>query len=228
MAGYKRKSGYSAMTQQPGKKQRLATRNTSARTMYKPSRYVSPSKYIELKYDDGATSGTIPTAGYIINLTTIDNGTGASARIGSHVSYHDIQFNWIFNQSTATTLPEYCRAYLVYDKQVNGALPAVTDILNTATPQSNTKPNFRDRFRILWDSGIVQTYYSTAVNAGGAFTQSKAHGTKVVSLKGKRCEFNGASINISDIVSGALYFVAVSSVNNIHGFIETNRIQYYD
>lgn len=217
------------MTQKPAKKQRLAVRNTYARTLYKPSRYVKPQRYIELKFDDGGpASTTIPAGGLLTLLTTIDNGTGPSARIGSHITYTDIEFNWAVNQSTSNSLPQYARVYLIYDKQVNGAAPTPTTILREADPFSLMAANYRDRFTVMWDSGMIETYYNTAVNVGGAYNTRNACGHKVVSLRGKHCEFNGSGLTVADIVSGGLFFLCVSTVGGIHGFEENNRIQFYD
>jgi len=227
MAGYKRMRPYTNYGQLPAKKQRYATRQTKTTVMLKPSRYARPSRYIELKFDDGTATGTIPSTGAVALISTIANGTGASNRIGSHVSYSDIEFNWIVNQQLSDTLPQYARIYLVYDKQVNGIGVNASVILNTTTPQSLASPNVRDRFKFLWDSGIMETYYNTAA-PDSAFTSANCKGTKKVSLKGLKAEFSGTGAAQADIVSGALYFLFVNTASDKHGFIETNRIQYYD
>ena len=43
------------------------------------------------------------------------------------------------------------RLIILLDNQPNGAAPAVTDLLSSASPSSQLNPNNRDRFRILKD-----------------------------------------------------------------------------
>jgi len=225
MAGYKRKaSPYNTVSNYMAFKR---ARQSTARATLKPSRYAKPTRYIELKYDDGTASGTIPATGSLALISTIANGTGSSNRIGSHVTYNDIEFNWIVNQQVTNILPQYARLYLIYDKQVNGLGTTGAVILNTTTPESLAAPAQRDRFKFLWDSGIMETFYCTST-PDAAYSSANCRGTKRISLKGLKAEYNGTGSAQADIVSGSLYFLLVSSQNNIHGFIETNRIQFYD
>lgn len=108
------------------------------------------------------------------------------------------------------------RAILVFDKQTNGATPAITDILSTA----NTLSGFNGdnvigyggtRFRILRDSGpfsINGMPYGAVGNFAGV-TQGRSF-TWTFGPKGLgTCQFDASAGAITDIVSGELFVVTI-------------------
>jgi len=227
MAGYKRMQPYTSYAQKPAKKQRLATRVTKTSTVLQPARYVKPSKYIELKYDYGTAAGTISNTGSVFSIVNIANGTGANQRIGLHVTLSDIEIHWHINQIFPYDFSQTARCYLVYDRQVNGASVTAAQIFETTTPTSPTNSLNRGRFSILWDSGIIETYFSDNANVGGTWSSPNAKGTKRVKIN-KKTEFSASGATQADIINGALYLVFLSSNLSCHGFTEANRIQFYD
>lgn len=126
------------------------------------------------------------------------------------------------------------RMIVFFDCQPNGAAPAVTDLLNTASPSSHLNLNNRDRFKILTDKTFVFdpfVYNTTA-------TQSVITGTNTIRplKKYKRCDleviYNATSGGtIADINSGALYMFWIGSTasgtSQINAVVGT-RVRYSD
>jgi len=100
------------------------------------------------------------------------------------------------------------RMILVVDNQPNGALPAVTDLLVSASAESQLNPNNRDRFTILKDKQFVLDAY--AVDLAGAYVGESwnrtIHPIKVYKKLNIETIFNGEDDgSIDTINTGAIY-----------------------
>lgn len=99
-----------------------------------------------------------------------------------------------------------CARMIVFlDNQPNGAAPAVTDLLNSASPFSQLNLNNRDRFRVLADEtfafGPMKIFGTTA---GFADNQSELV-ERFIRLRHETIYNAGNAGTIGDINSGALY-----------------------
>lgn len=92
-----------------------------------------------------AATAIFDTPVFIGGLT---QGTGRSERIGRKVHFKSLLMR--FNISTTATIGSY-RLLVVYDKQANGAVPAITDILVSTAALAPMNLNNADRFVILFD-----------------------------------------------------------------------------
>lgn len=122
---------------------------------------------------------------------------------------------------------EYSRIIVFYDRQVNGAVPAYTDILQntdqagnpTTSAYSDINLNNRERFVILMDERrflpAVPPAGTTTIPAFGsneAATDGSLHFNRFIKLKGLLTHFKADSSPavIGDIATGGL-FVAIMS-----------------
>jgi hypothetical protein len=180
---------------------------------------------VELKYDDGTTSGAISSTPLVILLSTVANGNGSSERIGRRISYYNMELAWIWRFAATHGGPNHCRFTVVYDSSPNGLAPAYTDIFVSTAVQSLQNPDTRGRFKFLYD-----TRGMSVVNAGtgdeGTWTNFSGH--KIISLKGKQAHYVGTGSGIADIEKGAIYLVTNSYQNNVVALDFTNRIQFSD
>jgi hypothetical protein len=96
---------------------------------------------------------------------------------------------------------------LIYDDQPNGALPAITDILNTADPASQLNLNNRDRFRVLKDKCFAFDPYLQSASAS-----AQIFSVRIYRKLNIDCTFNGVNGGtIADIQTGALLLAYVGS-----------------
>lgn len=88
------------------------------------------------------------TTGDVQHLNVISTGDSLAARMGSRITMLQLQIRGTV-KSNINTVVSSCALYIVYDRQPQGAVPAVTDILDTVSSNSFQKLETRDRFSIL-------------------------------------------------------------------------------
>jgi len=102
------------------------------------SRYGQEGKYLDVKVNADAYANTFTQAGLTVpwkvlssdavcTLTQISQGTSAHQRIGNKIRPYQIRFRGYIN--FISTHPIFARVLLVEDRQANGTLPAMTDML---------------------------------------------------------------------------------------------------
>lgn len=168
----------------------------------------------ELKVIDTSTVAVSPIA--VAGATALINGVAQSSdytgRIGRKVTIKSILFRATLLPITSTTaiFGSVSRLMLIYDKQTNGNIAAVTDILNAATYLQPANLNNRDRFKILMDKFVTHDAYTN-----GAGTQTVAGGGTRCIKKYIRCNhdvvFGGTGATVGDIQSGSLIFLYIGS-----------------
>ena len=99
-------------------------------------------------YQTSADSTTTPS---LTLLNELGQGTSESNRIGSSVKNKSLYLRFFCDNNQANSAPQYVRYIVVKDKQPNGAVPAITDILNGGTIQSARQINKAKRFHVYKD-----------------------------------------------------------------------------
>lgn len=195
---------------------------------------------VERKVNDtGFVQYNVNTTGNFTLLANPAVGANFNERIGRKITLKSVfirglltfqnAIEWNANQVSAAQL---ARFMLVWDTQPNGAIPAITDVLNTNEAASQLNLNNRDRFRILsdreWALGPFQTGAGTSMVAGDKcsvpFKKYKKLNLEMI--------FNGNSTGtIADINSGALYMLWIGSLptgTTDLVFRGTTRVRYSD
>lgn len=182
----------------------------------------------ELKYVDTAISQVCDTTGAITLLNTVPQGAGESARIGRKINIRSIECH-LRTGAEATTVVNQFRWMLVYDRQPNKALAAITDVLNSVDPNALKNDQNRERFLVIKDkTGKVIGNNTTA----GQQTDCTINVFKYY----KRCKLpvvygTAGTGAIGDITTGALLLLtcgqqaAGTSDNNLVGNV---RIRFDD
>jgi len=178
--------------------------------------------------DAGLLTLNADTTGSIALLNTVPQGAGVSQRVGKKIMLKSLQVRGSLN-SNAACINVKTALMIVYDKRPTGALPAITDILDTITSTSLNNDANSGRFSILkrWDeviigNGAAPANYTDAMFKNADFyiplalpTTFKAAGT-------------GA---IGDIENGALYIVSVGSTTAGTGaatYLLRPRVRFLD
>lgn len=173
----------------------------------------------------------VPSANYnvtstavITPLNLVQTGSTFCNRIGRRIEMKSIRVNGqldFITTNTQTTY-SYARIMIVYDRQTNGAIPSIADILQS-TNQSTTNStnslsglnlNNRDRFVVVRDQRITLPPVTFAT--GVATFQSQTDAVEPTfnidmysKLKGLLTQYKADSnpAVIGDISSGGLYLV---------------------
>lgn len=174
------------------------------------ARAVAMSK--ETGYIDVAnTTYALNTTGSIALLNTVAQGTSVNTRVGKKILMKGLQCRgFMIGDSTAV---DNDVAYLiVYDKRPTGALPAITDILVTASSAAMNNDANSGRFKILkrCDDVLIGNPSLTGAVAN-ALTEATMKSTDwYLDLKGLPVVYKAAATGaIADIEEGALYLVTV-------------------
>lgn len=153
-------------------------------------------------------------------INTVAQGAAVNQRVGKKIIMKGLQFRGESIMSGVNA--GYCRqAYMiVYDKRPTGSLPALTDILVSASPTSLNNDNNAGRFRIL--KRVERTMLGNIVLTAGvapALTDSSAFCEDwYLDLKSAPVTYKAAATGaIGDIEEGALYFVCIANGNGSSG-----------
>lgn len=146
------------------------------------------------------------TTGSVTLLCTVPQGAGVNQRIGKKIMWSSIQMRGLVFANSATTLAD-AALIIVYDKRPTGALPAVTDILVSASSTSMNNNDNAGRFQIVRRMDWVFAGNSTTPTTG-----KEIIGFDHFAKFRRPCIFKSAGTGaIGDIEEGALYYVCVGN-----------------
>lgn len=219
----KRQRPSSSKVNAPYKKPRRTT------TVVPVYRAPAVARYQPLRSGGEIKAIDIPGAGYtyrsptfgtnIVLLNGVQTGTAFFNRIGSRVEWKNMHIRG-FNANALTCVQGQLRMLIIYDRQPTGALPTVSDILQSrdqagvATTSGASEINLdnRDRFTVIRD----QHWYAPAcTNTAGVLTNGPQYPNDdndhdidmFIKLKGLQTQYRSSSspCTIADIASGAMY-----------------------
>lgn len=201
-------------------------------------------KSVDLPY----ATYTLHSTEQVTPINVIRTGSTFCNRIGRKIEMRSVRINGILDVIRASSDGEYLRIIIVYDRQPNGALPAIADIIqdtdqataNTTNALSHANVNNVDRFQLLRDFQITPPIIS-AFTSGGNFTVQQNIDPlcpvfkfdAYVKLKGLTTQYKADSSPavIGDIASGALYLVTygtAASGSNAFALNATVRLRFED
>lgn len=193
--------------------------------------------------DIAVTTYQVNTTGDFVLIHIPQLGTDYTARIGRKTHVKSVYIRGFIATEPSLQVPaapistvtQQARFILFVDSQPNGAEPAVTDLLNTATPASQLNLNNRDRFRIIKDK--VYTFgpikvIDTATQAYAWSTGMQSAGFKCYKKLNLETIFNGTNGGtIADITSGALYMFwigsAAAGTGDVNAIV-SSRVRFID
>lgn len=208
LAGTKRKYGGAPMLS--GKK-RVVYRPTKA-----SSRYLASVRGLNRRGVASRETGFVDLAaatyacnatGSITLVATIAQGASVNQRVGKKIVLKSVQVRGqvVGNATTAATNAAWM---LVYDRRPTGSLPAITDVLVSASAISFTNDANSGRFQILkrWNCSVIGN-----VATAGQQTEASAYTVdEFVRLRGLPVNYKAAGTGaIGDIEQGALYLITV-------------------
>lgn len=204
--------GYNKATRMVGG--RVLTYQPSA-PVYGSSRWAAAQKgrvaSRETGYVDLAGGAYVmDTTGSVTLLNAIAQGASVNQRVGKKVMLKSLQFRGNISNNSAATVNDVA-FMIVYDKRPTGSLPAVTDILVSASATSLNNDANSGRFKILkrWDEVLIGNATAPANYTEAMFKNCEFY----LPLKGLPTTFKAAGTGaIGDIEDGALYLVTVGVI----------------
>lgn len=177
--------------------------------------------------DNSVATITFNSTASIQVLNLIRTGSTFCNRIGRKVEMTSIRIVGTMAVKQQSNAPNYCRLLVIYDRQTNGALPAIADILqstiqdasNSTTSFSGLNLNNRDRFQVLRDLRIALppvTDNETNILNPGLLDQvtTTSNIDLYVKLPNLVTQYKADSVPavIGDIATGSLLLVTLSNL----------------
>lgn len=194
----------------------------------------------ELKAVTISSTFQVNTAGSISALCIPATGTDISSRIGRKITLKNLYIKGTFFNEPAGGVTDNTvgmnvgRMIVLIDWQPNGAFPAVTDILTSASPWAHLNLNNRDRFKIIIDKMFTLEPYKVAAGINlYTFGSPQAITFKKYKKLNIDTIFNGTSMadDIATVNSGALlmFWVGNRTSGTADGnFVGETRVRYED
>jgi len=162
----------------------------------------------------------------ITELNCVQQGATAYNRIGTKIMIKSIKVDADLILKGSAPTGNTARLMIVYDRQPNGAFPAVANILSmnvSGAPVFNSGINMANRSRFT----ILRNQVVNFDNNG----EQSYHWSTFVKTK-LETQFGSNAGNIGDIQTGAIYLVAFTYVSGATMFVDlltaSSRIRYFD
>lgn len=178
---------------------------------------------------DTSIGGTPTSTGTVYNvpLYAITQGAGDNERVGNVISLDKLVWKGYITDGATTPYSAQgaIRCIFVYDKQTNGAAPAVTDILASASYLAPYNHNLvvgagGARFNILADRTMMVPIVDPAITS---YTAKKM----TFSLKGKETRFKSAGGTIADVATGGIFLLLIGASNSVQAS-GTTDLEFHD
>lgn len=184
-------------------------------------RYPGETGFVDL----ASNAYNLDTTGSIVLLATVPQGTSTSQRVGKKIQWKSLQCRGRYTANSTAQVND-CAVLIVYDKRPTGSLPAITDVLVSASASSFNNDANSGRFVILKRKDFDLTGNSALA------TSTSAKSADFFLKINRPCEFAAAGTGaIGDISMGALYLITVGS--NVAGTTAATaalafRVRYTD
>lgn len=170
----------------------------------------------------------VPTAGSVVLLNGVAQGTDYTNRIGRKVIMKSFLFRaTLFPSISASAVyGSVIRIMLVYDCQTNGTTPAITDFLAGGTYNEAMNLTNRDRFKIIkdWFIPVEATVYAASSLTNGS---PKNHCVKLYKKMAMEEIFGGTAATVGSIQTGGMFLVYIASAANWN-IDYASRIRFID
>jgi len=186
-------------------------------------------KFHDLDVDDAV----VATGGTVTHLNVIAQGVTEATRVGRKCTITHIGWRYTVRlpetvQQASPTAGDTVRLMLILDKQANGAIPSVTDVLESAEYQSFNNLANKGRFRVLMDRTIDINYLVMASDAASKYDQGQVEQSDSFY---KKCnitiEYDSTTGAITEVRSNNLLLLAISSQGTA-SFVSKLRLRFTD
>lgn len=151
-------------------------------------------------------------------LNGIANGSGGTERIGRKILIKSVQWRAIFQPAAPASQH---RVVIFYDKQANGAAPAITDIMETNAFTSPLRLGNSDRFVIISDEVTDSSQSSSLTISDKVYTKCTLETSYI-----------GTGGTIASIGTGAIWCMIANNGGTIIGVATSVdihlRVRYLD
>ncbi len=184
---------------------------------YHPSREL---KFHDLVVDDAVVPAT---GANTLSFCLIQQGIQETGRIGRKCVVKSVAFRYTVATPTDAILGDTIRIIIVWDKQANGSIPAVTGVLDTASLSSYLNLENSGRFVVL-----MNRFHTINIMASGTATGTWPNEQYHTFFKKVNIpiEFSGTAGVIGEITSNNIYAIYITANGNAGVFDSKVRIRF--
>lgn len=215
-----------------------------------PASLYSTGSKAELKSTDVApVQKELTNTVFFTLLNPTQEGSSFYNRIGRKISMKSLMIQGFLSPHSGATggVEDYARFLVVYDRQPNGALPTLADVLTSYDNQGSTTSgvldqvnmNNRERFKVLMDERLILVPSGGATSniieeLNGTGQQQTMNIKRFFKLNRLVTQYKASSnpAIIGDIATGSLFLMAVTRNNattqGTWDFTMQSRLRYWD
>jgi len=129
-----------------------------------------------------------------------------------------------FTVSTTQPLGVDWRMMIVYDREGDSVVPAISELLVTNSVVSQPVWSNRNRFDIIYDRTFTTQglYFNTVAGGTYGWTDPPIHLN--IPLNGRMTQYDNTSASQSSISQGGLYLVLLSNAGGNPDFVYSSRV----
>jgi len=195
----------------------------------------------------GQTATSCTTVASIFCINAVSTGSSAFNRIGRKIHMKSLYLQGYFSPTgvAAASVSQFARIMIVYDKQANGAAPAIADVLrdqinntgadaNVSVFSSGLNLNNRERFDVILDKRFTLPGLTAAFGSngnGGTANFMNINEYRKLGMRDVQFRSDSVPSTIADIASGALIMITfgdLTAVNAPFNLIFSCRVKYQD
>jgi len=186
----------------------------------------------ELKViDSGSNITAVPSAGQILLINGVSQGTDYNARIGRKILLKSLLVRFTLTPNSGVTngsVGDIVRIMIVYDSQTNGTQPVVADILQTSTFDDPINLTNRDRFKILTDKFLTMGAFTMTGTPALATGSPQPKYFKIYKKFNLDVIFGGTGNTVGSVQTGGIFLFIMSLNNQITNLTHNSRIRFID
>lgn len=177
-----------------------------------------PRSPVDIKFVDTApASYGCDSTGTVTLLNGVATGTDFTNRIGRRIRNLSLELvGFLYPESQTTTQMDLCRVLIVLDKQPNGAIPAITDVLTSSTSLAGRNLNNAKRFTILKDDMMECGSFSTTATQAVASAPTTQRLVYHLPL-GMETEYLNTTSAITSISTNSIVLLTVGNATSGSG-----------
>lgn len=184
----------------------------------------------ERKFIDVASVTTaFDVTGSVIPVNLSATGTDYTERIGRKTTNVSIQMRGLIHPTSTSAVSGLARVLCIYDAQVNGVTPSISDILISGSAISPMNLNNRDRFKIIFDWVRPISSYND-INSGLTHQGGNdVHSIKKFKKINLPTIWDGTTAAIGSCQTGAIYMVFIgTTASGTYSCVWTSRVRFVD
>lgn len=184
------------------------------------------TKTVDTTVTHGSGTGyTLNQTAQITPMNLVQEGSSFYNRIGRRIEMKSLHLHGnIIQTGVGTTVSDYARVLVVYDRQANGATPSFSTIManydqagtSTSTGLSDLNPDEKERFAILADERLVLPAVTAATGLGAPTDSAQRtcfNINRFIKLRGLTTHYKASSSPsvIGDVATGSLLLVTIGT-----------------